>query len=125
VLELHHSGRVRILAVATPARLVAAPDIPTAVEQGLPGMIAQSFFALFAPAGTNKSIVDQISGATRTAMANDEFRKVLIASGLEPYPDSSPEAARRFLGDEFVRWTPVVKAIGLKVGMRGADSERT
>src|SRR5262249_26553127 len=61
VLELHRSGKVRIVAVATPARLVAAPDIRTAVEQGLPGMIAQSFFGLFAPAGTNRAIIDQIS----------------------------------------------------------------
>ena len=53
ILELHHAGKVRILAVTTPRRLAGAPDIPTAVEQGLPGMIAQNFIGLFAPARTS------------------------------------------------------------------------
>jgi tripartite-type tricarboxylate transporter receptor subunit TctC len=115
MLDLHRSGKVRILAVATPARLVAAPDIPTAVEQGLPGMIVQNFSGLFAPSGTPIAIVDQISEATRAAMANAEFREKLIASGFEPCSDSSPEAARRFVEDEIDRWRPVIKAIGLKL----------
>jgi tripartite-type tricarboxylate transporter receptor subunit TctC len=113
MLDLHRSGKVRILAVATPARLVAAPDIPTAVEQGVPGMIAQSFIGLFAPVGTNKAIIEQISDATRIALADREVREKLIASGFEPYPDSSPEMAQRFVQDEINRWTPVIKAIGL------------
>jgi len=111
VLEWHQAGKLRILAVATPARLIAAPDIPTAVEQGLPGMIAQSFFGLFGPAGTPNAIIAQISHATRTAMADHEFREKLIASGFEPYLDSSPEAARRFVDDEVARWTPIIKSI--------------
>jgi tripartite-type tricarboxylate transporter receptor subunit TctC len=118
VLDLHQSGKLRILAVAMPARLGAAPDIPTAVEQGLPGMIAQNFAGLLAPARTPAAIVDQISDATRTAMADQEFREKLIASGWEPYPESSPEAARRFIQGEIARWTPVINTIGLKMGMR-------
>jgi len=125
VLDLHHSGKLRILAVATSERLVAAPDIPTAVEQGLPGMIAPNFVGLLAPARTPGAIVDQISYATRTAMADHTFREKLIASGWEPYPESSPEAARRFIQGEVARWTPVIKMIGLKMGMRSANLERT
>ena len=88
-------------------------------------MVAQAFFGLFAPARTQKTIVEQISDATRTAMADHEFREKLIASGFEPYPDSSPEAARRFLNNEIVRWKPVVMAIGLKLGMRSGHSDGT
>jgi tripartite-type tricarboxylate transporter receptor subunit TctC len=116
MLDLHRSGKIRMLAVTSPARLSAAPDIPTAVESGLPGMIAQSFAGLFAPAGTPKSIVEQISAATRVAMADDELRQKLIASGFEPYSDSSPESAGRFVEEEIGRLTPLIKAIGLKLG---------
>ena len=115
VLELHHAGKIRMLAVTTPTRIIAAPDIPTAAEAGLPAMIAQNFIGLFAPAGTPKAIVAQISQATRTAMADQEFRHKLIASGFEPYLDSTPGAARRFVEDEIGRWTPVIKAIGLQL----------
>jgi len=125
VLDWHRSGKVRILAVAAPVRLVAAPEIPTTIEQGLPGMIAQSFMGLFAPAGTDKAIIEQISDVTHIALADQEIREKLIASGFEPYPDSSPEAARRLVDDDIARWTPVIKAIGLKMGMRSAKSERT
>jgi tripartite-type tricarboxylate transporter receptor subunit TctC len=122
LLELHHSGKVRVLAVTAPARLIAAPDIPTAVEQGLPGLIAQNICGLFAPPATPKPIIAQISAATHAAMADDEFRQKLIVSGFEPYLDSSPEAARRCVDDEVVRWAPVIKAIGLKLGMRSGSS---
>ena len=112
VLELHRTGQVRMLAVTAPARLVATPDIPTAVEAGVPGLIAQNFIGLFAPAGTPKTIVEQIFEATRRAMIEREFRETLIASGFEPYPDACPEAVQRFVpGDRPM--TPIIKAIGL------------
>jgi tripartite-type tricarboxylate transporter receptor subunit TctC len=113
-LELHRTGKVRILAVTTPTRLVGAPDIPTAVESGLPELLSHNFSGLFAPAGTPKAIIAQISEATGQAMAEEEFRQKLIASGFKPYPDSSPEAARRLLEEEIARWAPVIKAVGLK-----------
>jgi tripartite-type tricarboxylate transporter receptor subunit TctC len=115
-IELHHSGKLRMLAVTAPARLSAAPDIPTAVEQGFE-LIARNFYGLFVPAGTPAAIVERISEATRAAMADEELRESLIGSGLEPYPDSSPEAARRFVEDEVNRWRPVIIRIGLKLGM--------
>jgi tripartite-type tricarboxylate transporter receptor subunit TctC len=107
-LELHRTGGARILAVTTPKRLPAAPDIPTVVEEGLPKLLSHNFSGLFAPAGTPMAIVAQISEATRQAMADDEFRQKLIASGFSPYPDSTPEAARRLLEDEIAHWTSVI-----------------
>src|SRR5262245_52709243 len=68
VIELNRSGRLRILAVTTPTRLAALPDVPTAIEAGLGGMVARNFLALFAPAGTPQPIVAQIGQATRTAL---------------------------------------------------------
>src|SRR6266508_355961 len=115
VLELHRTGKIRILAVNSAERLKAAPEIPTAIEEGLPGMIGQLFLGLFVPAATPKAIVDRIGDATRTAMADQEFQKVLLASGLEAMPDSNTEKAQRFISEETARWGPVVKASGFKV----------
>ena len=115
VLELHRSGKIRVLAVAMADRLTAAPDIPTAKEVGLPGMLVQSFAGIFAPAGTPKAIVDQIAKATRSIMAEPDYQRMLIASGLEPYRDSTPEKTRQFVEQEITRWRPVIEASGLKL----------
>jgi tripartite-type tricarboxylate transporter receptor subunit TctC len=115
VLELHRTGKIRILAINAPARLKAAPEIPTAIEESLPGMIGQLFLGLFVPAATPKAIVERIGEATRKAMGDEEFQKILLAAGLEPITDSNTEKAQRFISEETVRWAPVVKAAGLKV----------
>jgi tripartite-type tricarboxylate transporter receptor subunit TctC len=115
LLEFHRAGKIRILAVNAAERLSAAPVIPTAIEQGVPGMIGLLFLGLFAPAAIAPAIVDRIAEATRSAMADADFQKVLTASGLEPVPDSNSESAKRFIAEEIARWGPVVKAAGFKV----------
>jgi tripartite-type tricarboxylate transporter receptor subunit TctC len=115
VLEFHRTGKIRILAVNGAQRLGPVPDIPTAIEQGLPNMIGLLFLGLFAPAATPKPIIDRIVDATHAAMADADFQKVLLAAGLEPVPDSNSEKAKRFMDEEIARWGPVVKASGFKV----------
>ena len=115
ILELHRAGKIRILAVNATERLSAAPDIPTAIEEGVPGMIGLLFLGLFAPAATPKPIVDRIAAASRAVMADAEFQKVLIAQGLEAIHDSDSEKAKLFMDEEIARWAPVVKASGFKV----------
>jgi tripartite-type tricarboxylate transporter receptor subunit TctC len=92
LLDFHRAGKVRILSVNATARIKAAPDIPTAIEAGLPGMIAGNLNGLFAPAGVPKTIVDQIAHATGRIMADAEFQRILITSGFEPILDSGPDA---------------------------------
>jgi tripartite-type tricarboxylate transporter receptor subunit TctC len=115
VLELHKAGKLRMLAVTSPQRLVADPQFPTAEEAGLPGLVAVNFSALFAPAGTPRPIIDQIAAATGRAMAEEETQKSLIDQGMEPVTNSSPEKTRRFVEEDIARWTPVIRAIGLKL----------
>jgi tripartite-type tricarboxylate transporter receptor subunit TctC len=115
LLELHKSGKLRILAVATPARLTAAPEIPTAIEAGISGMVSQSFIGLFAPARTPKTVVKQLTQATHAAMSDRELQKFYVASGFEPEPDSSPDKLRRVVEDGIARWMPIIKAIGLRL----------
>ena len=106
---------MRILAVTSSRRLAGAPDIPTAVEQGLPGMIAQNFIGLFAPARTSPTIIEQVAQATRGVMDDEAFLRSLTASGFEPELASTPDKTRRFVADEVARWGPVIKAIGLRL----------
>jgi tripartite-type tricarboxylate transporter receptor subunit TctC len=113
IVELNATGKLRLLAVAAEKRLAVAPGIPTAIEQGLPGMIGTGFIGLFAPAGTPRPIVDQISRASRAVMADAEMQRLITNSGFEPDHNPSPEKTRRFLADEIARWTPIIRSIGL------------
>jgi len=115
LLQFHHTGKVRILAIAARQRMKAAPDIPTAIEAGLPGMVAANFNGVFARAGTPNSILDRIAQLTRAALADDEVQKTLITSGFEPVLDSGPEEASRMVADELARWVPIIKATGFKM----------
>jgi tripartite-type tricarboxylate transporter receptor subunit TctC len=115
LIELHRAGKVRILSVNAAKRIKAAPDIPTAVEAGLPGMIAGNLNGLFAPAGVAEQIIERIAEATRQIVADADVQRILVASGFEPITDSGPEATRQFITEELARWTPVMKATGLKM----------
>ena len=115
VLELHRSGKMRILAVTSPTRLIAAPDLPTAAELGFPGMTVTGSIGLLAPAGTPIGIIEQIAQATRTAVAEPAYKQMLIDAGIEPTLDSNPEKFRQSLAADVALWTPVVKALGLKI----------
>jgi tripartite-type tricarboxylate transporter receptor subunit TctC len=115
LLELHRTGKVRILAVTSPRRLAAAPDIPTTTEAGLPGLVSQGFSGLFAPKGTSKAVIERISQATRTAMADPALQQTYLGIGVEPSPETAPEKLRSFLEEDIARWTPVIKSIGLKL----------
>jgi len=115
VLELHRSGKLRVLAVTSAKRLIAAPELPTAAELGFPGMTVRGSIGLLAPGGTPKEIVEQIAQATRTAIAEPAYQRSLIDAGIEPTLDSNPEEFRRSLAADVALWTPVVKALGLKI----------
>jgi tripartite-type tricarboxylate transporter receptor subunit TctC len=115
LIDFHRTGKVRILAVNATARIKGAPDIPTAIEAGLPGMVAGNLNGLFAPANVPKAIIDRIAEATRKVMADEEFQKVLVTSGFEPILDSGPEATRQFIAEELKRWTPIMQATGFKM----------
>ena len=115
VIELHRSGKMRVLAVTGPTRLVAAPELPTAAELGFPGMTVTGSIGLLAPAGTPIGIIEQIAQASRTAVAEPAYQQMLIEAGIEPTLDSNPERFRGSLAADVALWTPVVKALGLKI----------
>ncbi len=115
LLEFHRAGKTRILVVTSPTRLVAAPDLPTAVELGFPGMTVTGSIGLLAPAGISTEIIERIARATRSALAEPAYRQMLIDAGIEPTPDSDAEKFRRSLAADVALWAPVVKALALKI----------
>ena len=78
-------------------------------------MIVIGSIGLLTPAGTPIAIIAQIAQATRTAVAEPSYKQMLIDAGIEPILDSDPEKFRQSLAADIALWTPVVKALGLKI----------
>ena len=114
-LGFHRSGKLRILAVTSPQRLVAAPELPTMAEADFPGLTNRGTIGPVAPAGTPVVIIEQIAQAVRTALGEPDYRQQLIDSGFEASPDTTPEKFRRQLEADVRFWTPVVEALALKI----------
>jgi tripartite-type tricarboxylate transporter receptor subunit TctC len=112
VIALHRSGKIRILAINAPARLEAAPDIPTAIEEGLPDFVSQTFFGLFAPTGTPRTARDKIDQVTQASWSDADFQKRLVEAGFEPMLGFGPERADAYLKQEIARWSPIVQKVG-------------
>jgi tripartite-type tricarboxylate transporter receptor subunit TctC len=70
---------------------------------------------LLAPAGTPGAIIERIAQATRAAVVEPSYQQLLIEAGIEPTPDSTPDKFRRSLAADVALWTPIVKALGLKI----------
>ena len=115
VLEFDRSGKMRVLAVTSPKRLTVAPELPTAAELGFPGMTVTGSIGLLAPARTPMVIIEQIAKATRMAVAEPAFQKMLNEGGMEAALNSNPEKFRQSLAGDIALWAPVVEALGLKI----------
>jgi tripartite-type tricarboxylate transporter receptor subunit TctC len=115
VLEFHRTGKLRLLAITSPNRIPVAPEIPTAIEGGVPDLVTQQVMALFAPAGTPKPIIAQIDEANHRAMADAAYRQSLIDAAVIPVPDWTTENFYKFMDADIARWSPLVKAIGVRL----------
>ncbi|OAF10768.1 hypothetical protein AYJ54_10660 [Bradyrhizobium centrolobii] len=113
LVQLHRVGKLRMLAVTSQKRLSGAPDIPTVFEAGMPDLGYAGWFGLFAPKATPDEIVNRISAATRTAMADPALQETYRSQGMEPDVDSSPEKFQQLAEDELARLAPVIKSMGL------------
>jgi tripartite-type tricarboxylate transporter receptor subunit TctC len=114
VIALHRSGKIRILAVNAPTRLAAAPDVPTAIESGVPNFVSQTFFGLFAAAGTPKATLQRINQATQTSWSDKDFQQRLVEAGFEPMLGYGPDEADAYLKHEIARWAPIVQKVGTR-----------
>ena len=95
-------------------RSAPEPGIPTAIELGVPDMVAYTFNVLLAPAGTPKEIIELLHQATIKVMSDTAFQKDLARLTVEPVTDSNPEKATQFIKNELAKWAPIIKASGMK-----------
>ena len=112
--QLSRAGKIRLLAVTTDKRLSGAPDIPTAIESGMPELSYEGWFGLFAPKGTEGAIIDRIAEATRTATADPALQANYRAQGMEPDADSSPDKFQRIVDATSASLAPLIKSIRLQ-----------
>lgn len=112
VLGHHRAGRVRILAINSPTRLKAAPDIPTAVESGMADMRVVVFNALFAPANLPKPVLDTLRDVTAKVSANAGFAADVQQAGAEMLAIADPD---KYMQDEMSRWSRLIKAMEFKI----------
>lgn len=114
-MGLHKSGGLRILAVTSATPLLGAPELPTVVQAGFPGIANESSYGLLAPAGTPKPIVDKIASTTRALLSTPEYQRLMIEMGFEATPESDPESFRKVLAAAVKFWEPLVTQLGLKI----------
>ncbi len=107
------SGKVRALAVSGKDRFPGAPDIPSATEAGIPGMVAELWFGLFTTAKVPKPIVDKLHREVTAILNTQEVKDGLLQRGAIAAP-SSPAELQAFVKAEIERWSPIIRAAGIK-----------
>ncbi|MFO1158235.1 MAG: tripartite tricarboxylate transporter substrate binding protein [Reyranellaceae bacterium] len=110
-----NDGRVRGLAITSQKRAAGAPDLPTVAEQGFPGFEAISWFALMAPAGTPKPILDKVRADALKVLADPDAQKKFLAIGLEVV-GSTAEETRAAIANDIPKWAKVIKDANIKPG---------
>ena len=111
VLTHVKSGRLRSLAVASPQRWAAMPDVPTLLELGFKDISAMEFLGWYAPAKTAPDLVRRLNSAVQEALNTPEMQEVFSRYGLLPIIEG-PEAFAQRLKLEINTWGPVVKSTG-------------
>ncbi|TMS57105.1 tripartite tricarboxylate transporter substrate binding protein BugD [Imbroritus primus] len=102
-------------AAMQPRRVEAFKDVPTAAEQGLPGLEVKIWHAMYAPKGTPKAVIDKLSAALQKAVQDPKFKAQMAELGAEAVPPAKakPESLRAHLASEIAKWSPVIKKAGV------------
>lgn len=112
-MQYARAGKLRALAVASPRRLAAFPDVPTVSEAGVPDFEPVTWAGICAAKNTPPAVVERIQREVAKVLAMPEIARRLTADGLEPV-GSTPEQFRAFLAADKRKWGRVVKEAGVK-----------
>jgi tripartite-type tricarboxylate transporter receptor subunit TctC len=112
--SLVESGQLRALAVTSVERSPAFPQVPTVAEAGVPFYAAESWYGLFAPAGTPTDVIGRLNQSAASAVQSEAFRRLGVNEGLVTAA-LPPEALDRYVRGEEERWRRVIRDAGIKV----------
>jgi tripartite-type tricarboxylate transporter receptor subunit TctC len=107
------SNRLRALAISTPKRAQAMPEIPTMAEAGIPGVVVVNWYGLIAPKATPKAVVDRIAAETAKAVKAPAMIKHLVVDGSEGVGSTAAEFTAHIRA-ESEQWRRVIKQGGIK-----------
>ena len=111
-LPLVRSGKLRAIAIGSPARSPLLPEVPTVAESGYPGYSAVGWSAIYVPVGTPQPIIDKLNAAIVKADTLPEVKKQFEEQGAEGVSSAQAEVAER-LASDYVRLGDLAKSIGV------------
>jgi len=111
--SLVESGQLRAIAVTSAERSPAFPHLPTVSEAGVPGYTAESWYGLFAPAGTSAVIIDRLNKAAALAVQSEACKRLGANEGLVMVA-RPPEELDRYVRGEEARWRRVIQDAGIR-----------
>jgi tripartite-type tricarboxylate transporter receptor subunit TctC len=106
------AGKLRAIAIGSPRRAPTAIEVPTTAEEGMPGLLAENWYGMVAPAGTPPPIVTTLNRIATEAMADPTVKEKLASQGAELIGDT-PEHFARFIDAEIGKWAKVIKDAGV------------
>jgi len=114
-LDQHvRAGKLKALAVAGSKRLPQLPDVPTTAEAGLAGFETYTWFGMAVAQGTPSNIIQRLNAELHRALAAKDVQNVLVNQGFEAEA-TTPEQFAQYISAEAEKWSPIVKASGMKV----------
>lgn len=108
------SGRIKPLAVAATKRSPAFPDVPTAIELGMPDYVVSTWYGIWGVKGTPKDILDRMHAEVVKAINTPELKEIWTGNGSETTTMAPPEFSK-FLASEIKRWAVVSKTSGARL----------
>jgi tripartite-type tricarboxylate transporter receptor subunit TctC len=105
--------RLKVLGVAGPKRIAAAPDVPTMAEAGMPGVETNLWTAIFVPAGTPDAVVAKLNAALKQVVANNEVKAAFEKMGVAMEGLGTAESAT-FVKAEYEKWADLIKRANIK-----------
>ena len=114
MLEHIKAGTIKPLAITSAVRSDLVPEIPTLVEQGYPGAVAENWTALFAPAKTPPKIIAKLNAAFTGTVNDPDMRRKFAENAISPSP-TSPEELGQLLASEIAKWDKLIREKGITI----------
>jgi tripartite-type tricarboxylate transporter receptor subunit TctC len=114
ILPQIQAGKLKPIALGARQRAATAPDVPTTAEVGMPDLLIENWYGMFAPGGTAEKIIATLNQAANEAMNDPSVKARLAEQGLTVAGDT-PEQFRVFIDGETAKWAKVIKDAGVSI----------